>query len=73
MKDLEYYLRLPYHLELVPDPDEGGYLAYYPELPGCLTTGEDIEETIRNAEDARKEWIFAALEENIKIPEPSAH
>ncbi|MGN0070810.1 MAG: hypothetical protein ACI361_03090 [Atopobiaceae bacterium] len=24
MKTIEHYLRLPYRLEIVPDPDEGG-------------------------------------------------
>ena len=40
MKTLEYYMGLPYRLEIVPDEAEGGYVASYPELRGCLTTGE---------------------------------
>ena len=39
MKTLEYYLSLPYRLEIVPDTDEGGYVASYPELRGCFTCG----------------------------------
>lgn len=39
METIEYYLRLPYRLEIITDPDEGGYVARYPELPGCITTG----------------------------------
>ena len=39
MKSLEYYMNLPYKLEIVPDLDEGGYVARYPELPGCITVG----------------------------------
>ncbi len=42
MKKIEYYLGLPYKLELVPDTEEGGYVADYPELPGCLTVGESM-------------------------------
>lgn len=54
MKTIDDYLALPYRLELVPDPDEGGYVASYPELPGCITIGESLEAAAKNAEDAKK-------------------
>ena len=69
-KTLEYYMNLPYKLEIIPDPDEGGYVANYPELPGCLTIGETMESVIANAIDAKKEWLGAALEDKYPIPEP---
>ena len=71
-KKLDYYLSLPYRLEIVPDTVEGGYGARYPELPGCLTTAETLDGIIANALDAKREWLIAALEEGIAIPEPSA-
>ena len=63
-------MSLPYRLEIVEDKSEGGYVASYPDLPGCLTCGETIEEVVKNANDAKKEWLLAAIEENIDIPEP---
>ena len=69
-KTLEYYMSLPYRLEIVPDTEEGGYGARYPELPGCITCAETIEELVKNAEDAKRAWIKAALEEEIEIAEP---
>lgn len=42
MKSVEYYMNLPYKLEIVPDLDEGVYVARYPELPGCITVGESV-------------------------------
>ena len=72
MKSIEYYTNLPYKLEIVPDPDEGGYVARYPELPGCITAGETLEAVTKSAEDAKKEWLTAALEDGIEIAEPSA-
>ena len=71
-KTIDYYMNLPYRLEIIPDPDEGGFVASYPELPGCLTIGDTMEEAITNAEDAKKEWIGAALEDGITISEPIA-
>ena len=63
-------MNLPYRLELVPDPDEGAYVARYPDLPGCLTVGETMTAAIANAEDAKRAWIEAALEDGQEIAEP---
>ena len=72
MKKIEEYMKLPYRMELVPDPAEGGFVVSFPELPGCLSCGGSYEEALRNAEDAKQEWLMAAMEENIDIPEPDS-
>ncbi len=72
MKTLNEYLDLPYRIEVVPDTAEGGYVASYPELPGCITCGDTAEEAIANAIDAKREWLAAAIEDGIKIPLPDA-
>ena len=69
-KTLEYYLSLPYRLEIVPDTKEGGYGARYPELPGCITCADTRQGIIASAEDAKRAWLEAALEEGIEIAEP---
>ena len=38
----------------------GGYLVTFPELPGCMSDGETIEEAIINAAYAEKEWLLAS-------------
>lgn len=70
MKTIDYYMNLPYKLEIVPDLDEGGYIARYPELPGCITVGNSLEETVRNVLDAKREWLTAALGDGNTINEP---
>lgn len=70
MKDLDYYLSLPYKLEIVPDTEEGGYAGRYPDLPGCITCADTIDKLAINAEDAKKAWLEAALEDGITINEP---
>ena len=37
---------------LVYDAEEGGYWAKVPELPGCVSQGETLEEVERNIKDA---------------------
>jgi len=70
MKTLDYYMGLPYKLEIVPDSTEGGYVASWPELRGCITVGDTLASVAANAEDAKREWIQAAMEDSIEIPEP---
>ena len=69
MKTIEYYTDLPYRLELVLDTEEGGFVVSYPELRGCLTSGETVEEALKNAQDCKREWLTAALEDGYDIPE----
>lgn len=69
-KRLEKYMSLNYRMELIEDPHEGGYIISYPDLLGCLSCGETIEEAIENGKDAKQEWLTAAIEDGINIPEP---
>ena len=70
MKTFEEYMKMPYKLEIIPDTEESGFVASYPELPGCITCGETIAEVVVNAENAKQEWLLAALEDGIEISEP---
>ena len=70
MKTIEEYLALPYRMELIPDSEEGGYVVSFPDLPGCLSSGETVEQAIENAADAKRVWMEAALEEGLDIPKP---
>lgn len=72
MKTIEYYMALPYRMELVADIEEGGYVVSFPDLRGCISSGETVEQAVANANDAKQEWIAAALEDGYEIPEPTA-
>ncbi|MDF9406998.1 type II toxin-antitoxin system HicB family antitoxin [Pelotomaculum isophthalicicum JI] len=69
-KDLQYYLGLPYQVTLHPSAD-GGYAVEIPELPGCISQGQTVEEALKMIEDAKICWLETALEESIEIPEPA--
>ncbi len=64
-------MALPYRMEIVPDIDEGGFVVSYPELPGCITCADTIEKALKKAEDAKREWLAAALDDGIEIAEPA--
>ena len=42
-----------------------------PELPGCISCGDSVEEAMMNIEDAKRAWIASALEAEMTIPEPN--
>lgn len=70
MRTLNEYMSMSYRMEVIEDKDEGGFVISYPELPGCITCGQTIEDAINNAVDAKKEWLAAAIEDGIEISEP---
>ena len=72
MKSIDDYLSLPYRLEIIPDREEGGYTAWYPELPGCVTCAETMEGVIANAKDAKRVWLEAAIQDGVEIAEPAS-
>jgi len=69
-KSLEYFLNLKYPITLYPDV-EGGYVAEIKDLPGCLTQGENLEETIKNISEARELWLETAYKSQDEIPLPN--
>ena len=69
-KTLEYYMDLPYRMEIIPDKEEGGYTAYFPDLPGCITCSDTMSGLVLNIEDAKKAWLEAAIAEGLPIHEP---
>jgi len=70
MKTLADYMEMSYRMEIVEDKNEGGFVVSYPDLPGCITCGETVESAVANALDAKRVWIEAALEDEIKIYDP---
>ena len=59
MKTLNDYMAMSYRMEIVEDKDEGGFVNFYPDLPGCITCGETVESAVRNVLDAKKAWFEA--------------
>lgn len=68
---LEYYLALKYPISVYPE-EEGGYTVMIPDLDGCITQGETLEEAMNNINEARELWIETVYYSGKKeIPLPS--
>ena len=48
-----------------------GYSVFFPDLTGCQTQGDSLEEALAMAKDALALYIFDIEEEHLEIPTPS--
>ena len=60
-----------YSFEIVieKEPEDEGYLAYSPSLPGCFSNGKTIEETKRNIREAIQTHLASLLSHRQPIPQ----
>ena len=53
--------------------NSGGYVVEFPDLPGCVTGGKNLEEAMGMAVDAASGWILDELEEGNPVPKASRY
>ena len=63
-------MRYPIAIEAGSDSTAFGVVV--PDLAGCFSAGDSLDEAIGNAEEAVAAWIDAALDAGQAIPQPSA-
>ena len=65
-------MKLVYPALFTPFEDgSGGYTVEFPDLPGCVTEGEDMAEALFMAEDAASGWVLTELEDGNPVPHAS--
>ena len=57
---------MTHKVSIVIEKDEHGYYAYSPELEGCQTQGDSLEETIENAREAVALYLETLSNDEIK-------
>jgi antitoxin HicB len=65
MKEVTYTV----HIE---SAEEGGFVAFFPALPGCHTQGETLEEVIAMAKDALSGYLECLVVHGDPIPSEKA-
>ncbi len=53
--------------------DGEGFVVEFPDLPGCVTQGDSIEDALEMARDAASGWILTTIEDGEKVPGPSRY
>ncbi len=57
---------------IVIEKAEFNFAGYVPDLPGCVSTGDTIEEAKQNLQEAIRFHIEGLEEDGLTVPGPSA-
>ena len=57
---------------VVIEKANANYSAYVPDLPGCVATGDSVEDVERNIREAIRFHIDGLKEDRLPVPEPAA-
>jgi len=62
---------MPHYVAIVEDagPDKAVGI-WFPDLPGCFSAGDDVEEAMRNAEQALALYAEAEVKSGRHLPAP---
>ncbi len=61
----------PIVIQPLSDEDGGGFVAFAPDLYGCMSDGETPEEALAHIKDAIFQWCDEAKRLGRPLPEPS--
>ncbi len=61
-----------YPIAIEPGDQKTAWGVVVPDLPGCFSAGDNLDEAIDNAREAIAAWIEATLDAGEPVPMPSA-
>jgi predicted RNase H-like HicB family nuclease len=61
-----------YPIAIEPGDETTAFGVVVPDLPGCFSAGDTLDEAMTNAEEAMALWIDSTLDAGDAIPKPSA-
>ena len=60
------------YVYVIEQASDGSYSAYVPDLPGCTTCGDSIDEIKTNIKDAVNLYVDSLRENNEPVPTPTS-
>ncbi len=63
---MKYY---SFQIVIKKEPEDEGYYAYSPTLPGCFSNGKTMEEAKRNIREAVELHLASLLERAAPVPQ----
>lgn len=60
-----------YPIAIEPGTETTAFGVIVPDLPGCFSAGDTLDEALAGAEEAAAAWIDAALDHGRAVPVPS--
>ena len=61
-----------YPIAVETGTDTQAYGVVVPDLPGCFSAGDTLDEAMENAKEAIELWLEVAIDDGMAIPEPGA-
>ena len=61
-----------YPIVIEPGDEKTAYGVIVPDLPGCFSAGDTLDEAFDRAREAIEGWIECTVDEGQDIPKPSA-
>jgi len=58
-----------FQIVIEKEPEDEGYYAYSPTLPGCFSNGRTIEEAKRNIREAIEQHLASLLAHSQAVPQ----
>ena len=58
-----------FQIVIEKEPDDEGYLAYSPTLPGCFSNGRTIEDARRNIREAIEQHLASLIDHGDEVPQ----
>ncbi len=60
-----------YPIAIEPGDKDSAFGVVVPDLPGCFSTGDTLDEAVRNAAEAISLWIECVLDDGGAVPHPA--
>lgn len=64
-------MKLIYPAVFEPLEEQDGFCVSFPDLPGCVTQGDDLNDAVEMAIDAASGWVLDELEDGKEAPKAS--
>ena len=64
-------MKIKYPVVIEPGDEAHSFGVVVPDLPGCFSAGDTLDEAIENSKEAISLWIDTVLDDNGTIPIPS--
>lgn len=66
------HTKYPVEIRPLSEDDGGGWLAVFPDLPGCMGDGETPQKAFTDGLEAAKAWLAVAEEVGDPVPSPGS-
>ena len=63
---------MKYPIAIEPGDDKHAYGVVVPDLPGCFSAGDTLDEALNNAREAIELWLETVIDDGGAVPEPRA-